>query len=140
MTLSLALLICAVLLFAVELHTSTLHAAGMAFGLLMAAALSHFVPQSSHLLLAGVFVVASVAIYFGLRHFIKPTVPVVMAESIGRTAKVARVSKDGTIRVSYRGSEWDVDVINAEDVFLKEGDFVKIHGVSGIKLVVKSIV
>lgn len=83
---------------------------------------------------------ASVAIYFGLRHFIKPTVPVVMAESIGRTAKVARVSKDGTIRVSYRGSEWDVDVINAEDVFLKEGDFVKIHGVSGIKLVVKSIV
>ncbi|WP_150126616.1 NfeD family protein [Burkholderia cenocepacia] len=139
MTLSLLLLIGAVLLVVVELHTSTLHAAGMAVGLLVAAAISHFAPQSSHLVLAGVFVPVSAGFYILLRTFIKPAAPVVMAESIGRSATVARVGKDGAVRVTYRGAEWDADVVKDEDVFLKEGDVVKIQGVAGIRLVVKSI-
>lgn len=140
MTLPLILLACAVALLLAELHLSTLHAAGMAIGCAFAALITYLAPEVSPLMLAGAFVATSTVVYFLFRKFIKPLGPVVMAESVGRTATVSSVSRDGAVRVTYRDSEWDAEVVDAEDSFLKAGDLVRIQGVSGIRLVVKSAV
>lgn len=140
MMLPVILLACAVALVLAELHLATLHAAGMAVGCAIAALITYLAPAASHLVLAGAFAVTSTVVYFLLRKVIKPVTPVVMAESVGRMATVARVSRDGAVRVAYRDSEWDAEVVGAQDSFVKEGDLVRIHGVSGIKLVVKSAV
>jgi len=140
MTLPLILLACAAVLVLAELHLATLHAAGMAVGCAIAALITYLAPEASHLILAGVFALTSTVVYCLLRKLIKPLTPVVMAESVGRTATVASVSRDGVVRVTYRDSEWDAEVVDALNSFLKEGDFVTIQGVSGIKLVVKSAV
>ncbi|EEF24770.1 conserved hypothetical protein [Ricinus communis] len=140
MMLPVILLACAVALVLAELHLATLHAAGMAVGCAIAALITYLAPETSHLILAGIFAVTSTLVYFLLRKVIKPLTPVVMADSIGRTATVASVSREGAVRVAYRDSEWDADVVDAQDSFLKKGDLVRIQGVSGIRLVVKSTV
>lgn len=138
MTIPLVLTALAVLFLIVEFHAGSLHSASIAVGMLVAAALSYFAPATSHLLLGIVIAAASVGVYFLLRSFIRPLKPVVMAESVGQIASIASVAPDQSFRVSYSGSEWDGVHAEGHDSRFKPGDFVKVMGVSGIKLVVKA--